>query len=171
MSDKHSTLTQNELRSELSYNPDLGVFTWLKDRGNQVRAGDVAGSQDKDGYTLIFVQGRARKAHRLAFLMMTGRNPDGEIDHINCDRSDNRWANLREVDRTANSQNKLDAHRQNKSGLLGVSTVKRGFTATIKCNGVRHYLGFFASADDAHAEYMRVKALMHISAQPPQAAS
>lgn len=169
MSDKHSTLSANDLSRDLAYDPESGVFTWLTDRGNKVRAGDVAGSPDKDGYTLIFVRGRARKAHRLAFLLMTGMEPAGEVDHINGDRSDNRWSNLRELGRAANCQNKLAAHRQNKSGLLGVSTGRRGFTANIKCNGARHYLGYFATAEQAHAEYMKAKALMHISAQRPQA--
>ena len=171
MSDKHSTPSTNKLAEELSYDPASGVFTWLTDRGNQVRAGDVAGSLDKDGYTVIFIGHRVRKAHRLAFLLMTGKEPNGEVDHINGDRSDNRWANLREVDRTANCHNKTQAHKQNKSGLLGVTTNRRGFTASIKCNGVRHYLGYFATAEEAHAEYMKAKALMHVSAQPPQAAS
>ena len=169
MSDKHSTFSANELAKEISYDPASGVFTWLSDRGNKVRAGHVAGSLDKDSYTLIFIGGRARKAHRLAFLLMTGNEPAGEVDHINGDRSDNRWGNLREVDRVANSHNKRVAHKQNKSGLLGVSTNRRGFTATIKCNGARHYLGYFATAEEAHAEYMKAKALMHISAQHPQA--
>ena len=35
---------------DLSYDPDTGLFVWLVSRCSRVKAGDAAGSRDKDGY-------------------------------------------------------------------------------------------------------------------------
>ena len=37
---------------------------------------------------------------------MTGKDPVGTIDHINGDRDDNRWSNLREADMSQQNFNK-----------------------------------------------------------------
>jgi len=39
-------LTQEQLKSELSYNPDTGNFTWLINRRGGAKAGDIAGTVD-----------------------------------------------------------------------------------------------------------------------------
>ena len=48
-----------------------------------------------DGYRYVEIDGVRYRADELAFLFVTGKWPEGEIEHINGDRSDNRWENLR----------------------------------------------------------------------------
>jgi hypothetical protein len=86
----------------LAYDPETGDFLWRKSRSRVARAGDIAGSEDGQGYVVIMVNQRHYQAHRLAFLFMTGKWPVGVIDHINTIRNDNRWCNLRELSRLEN---------------------------------------------------------------------
>lgn len=69
--------------------------------------------------------------------------PDGEVDHINRDRLDNRSLNLRVTDRSGNARNKL---------VKGFETVKhaKGYAVRIGYGGKRIYLGRFATIELAH---------------------
>lgn len=96
-------LTVTRLRELLHYDSETGDFRWLKGtRGHHanriVRAG-------KSRYIKIKIDQKIYLAHRLAWLWMTGMFPVREIDHINRNRYDNRWTNLRDVTR---SQNRLN---------------------------------------------------------------
>ena len=99
-------ITQDELRRQLHYDPETGVLTRLV-RASNYMPGSVAGTtKNRDGYPVVRVLGRRYQVHRLAWLYMTGEWPSQEIDHINTVRSDNRWANLRDVSRLVNANNK-----------------------------------------------------------------
>lgn len=36
-------LTYERLREVLHYNPETGIFTWIVDKSQRVKAGDIAG--------------------------------------------------------------------------------------------------------------------------------
>lgn len=110
-------LTQAYLKRALNYDPISGLFTRFKSVGN-AKAGSVAGSINSDGYPQIMVDGVRYKAHRLAFLYMTGSFPD-QVDHINGIRNDNKWINLRAVTLSDNAKNKKTP-KNNTSGMAGV---------------------------------------------------
>ena len=82
-------LTRDEVAALLTYDPETGVFRWKVDRGQRVKVGDIAGTEF-NGYRRIRIKGRAFKAHRLAFLLMTGAMPSDQVDHINGQKDDNR---------------------------------------------------------------------------------
>lgn len=116
---KEDKLNQKALKKLLSYNPKTGEFVWMDDRNHMAMAGDKAGSLNVNGYVCIFVFNKSYRAHRLAWLYMTGKWPKEQIDHINHIRDDNRWENLREVNSSENQRNRT-INRNNTSGITGV---------------------------------------------------
>ena len=94
------------------------VFTYDKSTGNLVRnfgrgkakKGSFSSCTDKDGYVVIGVDNKIYRAHRLVWFYVNGEFPDGDLDHINRIKTDNRIANLRCVTKAQNIQN-------TKSGL------------------------------------------------------
>lgn len=148
-----------QLARWLAYDPDTGVITWKVARG-RVTAGAVAGAANGAGYRTVRA-GRIYLEHRLAFVLMDGRWPAAHVDHINGDKSDNRWANLREASPRLNAENKRRATRANKVGALGVTKSGSGFAASIGSRGHKHHLGVFATAEDAHAAYVDAKRRLH----------
>ena len=150
-----------ELNEALVYNPETGVVTWrasrcnLRNGNSRIKPGDTAGWLAKNGYRIIAFDGARYQTHRLAWLFTNGGWPSGDIDHINGIRDDNRIANLREATRSQNNGNSKRS-RRNSSGFKGVSRDARGgFKAQISKNGVNQFLGRFASAEDAHAAYVK----------------
>jgi hypothetical protein len=147
-------ITQQRLRDVLGYDPETGVFTWLRTKGSRAVAGSKAGRRARLGYIEIMVDRRRYQAHRLAWLYMTGRHPEHLIDHINMDPGDNRFANLREA---THSQNKANAlrHRDNSTGRKGVYRTAGGrYHAMIGVTGKIHCLGTFATVEEAGEAYM-----------------
>lgn len=110
-------VTAEELRAVLSYEAETGQFIRLQ-ATLRSPAGSIAGTPHGEGYSVIRVNGRLYLAHRLAWLWMTGEWPT-EIDHRDRNRSNNRWANLREVTRTQNNYN-AGRRSDNTSGFRGV---------------------------------------------------
>lgn len=166
--DMSGKITQDDLRSILHYEPETGIFTWLKRRNNRAKAGSVAGGLDKNGYITISYLGRKPFAHVLAWIYMTGEHPTRHIsvvDHINGIPNDNRFCNLRLVTHKANIENQIRAHKGTRSGLLGVTTRKRpggvSFEARIRSDGKLHYLGYFETPQAAHEAYLNAKRRMH----------
>ena len=150
---KTATLTQVRLKELFKYYPETGEFERIK-RINGAKFGKkTKGVDSGNGYKAITLDYVAHCAHRLAWLYMTGETP-GQLDHINGDRSDNRFANLRIC---SNSQNAANKKRpvNNSTGYKGVFVDNGKFRAAIKVNGKRIYLGYHASAEDAHAAYVK----------------
>ncbi|CZW64547.1 HNH endonuclease [Enterobacter hormaechei subsp. steigerwaltii] len=144
-------ITREEVEKLLSYNPETGEFRWKIKWGNQ-SAGNLAGNTDRLGYLTIQVHRKLIKAHRIAFLLMTGSWPKSYIDHINRNPSDNRFCNLREVTPLQNTMNRSVASN-NTSGVAGVSYEERRgkWRAHIKVNGKMKSLGYFKRKEDAIA--------------------
>jgi len=104
-----------------------------------------------------------RYASRLAWFYVHGAWPDGQVDHINGDHTDNRLSNLRVLTNAQNAQNRSRARRNNSTGLLGVSYDKRDdrYRARIMVDGRMVSLGYHPTAHEAHAAYLEAKAALH----------
>lgn len=99
------------IKEHFWYNPD-GTITRDDRKGSN-------GSYDKDGYLIIKIKKRQFKAHRIVWLLNYGSFPNGEIDHINRNRRDNRIENLREATREMQIENR-EIKPNPKTGVPGI---------------------------------------------------
>jgi hypothetical protein len=149
----HKLVTAEEVRHMLDYHPTTGHMYWANPRAGQIKRGARAGSI-QNGYRRLHIGGRVYFAHRLIWLWVHGKWPEGEIDHANGDPDDNRISNLREANRSENTRNSR-LRKDNKSGFKGVTRHKRTgkWYASIRMNGKPKSLGYFDAPESAHAAY------------------
>ena len=148
-------LALNEkIKTYLSYNPETGELTWLKSPSFSVIAGTVTkGGVDDSGYRRIrFLRNKCR-VHRLACFLMLGYWPE-EVDHIDMDKTNNVWSNLRIATRSQNQANRRKL-KSNASGYKGVCWHKRSqmWRAQIKHKGKVLWLGQFNEPEAAYTVY------------------
>ncbi len=162
-------ITQKELKKFLSYDPLTGEFTWLIHNRISKHIGTIAGKPDNYGYIIISINNNRYKAHRLAWLYMTGKWPKDMIDHIDCNPSNNTFSNLREASNAENQSNSKLSKR-NSSGIKGVRWDKKRnkWSVSIAANKIRYYIGSFDSIQEAieavkiarqnkHKQFARIK--------------
>lgn len=157
-------LTQERLKYLITYDPLTGVFLWKNPPSpSSVKAGDVAGYQNGEGYKRICVDGAHYKTSRLAWFYHHGKWPGGVADHKDTDRGNDRIGNLRDVTRAINNENTRKARSSNSLGVLGVSyRPDLGmYLSQIQVLGVKKYLGLFETAEAASAAYLTAKRAMH----------
>jgi HNH endonuclease len=145
-------MTPERLRELLSYDEHTGEFLRLVDRGRE-RAGTMAGTINSRGYRCIKIDRKLYKAHRLAWLYMTGSWPSAEIDHIDVNPSNNRFSNLRLATRAQNSMNKK-VQLNNTCGFKGVRKNGTRWEARIRIEGQLVSIGQFVTPEMAHGAYV-----------------
>jgi hypothetical protein len=159
-------LTLQRLKELLRYDPQNGLFYWNVSVSNKCKKGNVAGSASSHGYVQITVDGKNHRGHRLAWFYMMGEWPKDQLDHKNGNRSDNKWANLREASNKFNMENLHKANRNNGCGLLGVHYLTSGkrsrrWMAEIMVSGKHKFLGYHETAEKAHEAYLSAKRELH----------
>ena len=146
------------LRKRLRYAPETGKLYWLdcEDMPNAWRAKHrekeafiCVGSH---GYRCGAIDGRLLLAHRVLWALVSGAWPEGQLDHKNGDKQDNRLENLRAVSHKENHKN-VSRRVDNTSGACGVTwdRVNKKWRAQIVVDGVLRHIGRFVSFDDAVA--------------------
>ena len=133
----------DSIRDVLDYNPDTGDLTWTVQRGPTTAGTVVRSVIPSTGYYRLTYKGCSYLAHRVAYFISTGEQPD-VVDHINRNKTDNRIANLRSVSKRINSINR---------GLSGISVTKDGYWRAQYCG---RYL--YKGKDLMTAHYRRIMA-------------
>lgn len=170
--------TPELLRQLLRYEPETGKLFWLP---RPVESFHASGQHSAEhswklwnsknaekqaftaktphGYHIGAVNGRLFIAHRVIWAMLYGKWPDGEIDHLNGSRADNRPENLRDVDSAGNSRN-MKKSRRNVSGVNGVSfdRANQKWRACIRVDYRTMCLGRYALLEDARDARLRADA-------------
>ena len=105
MKKKHRKLPPWELLElKFDYDPNTGG---IYKKGDEPCEENVTGGFNRDGYRTLFIKGYGQfLTHRIVFYMFHRRDPKHYmVDHINCDRADNRIHNLRCVRPSKNARN------------------------------------------------------------------
>ena len=155
-------LDSTRLRELLQYDPETGIFIWIKKPPQSRKIGIEAGC-NSCGYCYIHLKNKRYAAHRLAWLYIYGNFPQLSIDHINGNGLDNRISNLREATATQNSHNVYGPQSNNTSGYLGVHWVhhKRKWRSAIVVNNKKVSLGYFFTREAAYEAYLSAKRVLH----------
>lgn len=139
----------DHIKTQVGYSPETGEIISL-------RTLRVIG-HSRNGYVGVSLRDAAEKwrpylAHRIAFALMLGRWPLDQVDHVNMDRADNRWANLREATPSQNVVN-CRLRKDNTSGARGVVWVRRleRWRARFEGDGKIIDIGHFKSVAEAAA--------------------
>jgi hypothetical protein len=156
-----NAISAQEARDLFVYDPESGIITRRIASGSRGHQGDVVGSADLHGYRTVRVRKRSYKIHRLAWLLVHGTWPEGDIDHINSNRVDNRLCNLRDVTRAVNLQNQRSAPNNKSTGVLGVYADKGKFYARISIDNKSRHLGTYETVAEASKAYVSAKRLLH----------
>jgi hypothetical protein len=143
-------LTQEQLKEILHYDPETGIFRWRVSTAHRVKPWDVAGTKTDTGYILIGHKNISLKAHRLAWLYMTGEWPKHQIDHKDGSPSNNSWQNLRQATHKQNLENQ-PLRQDNTSGFRGVSwdKKKKKWEANLGHYRKKIFIGYFDTAEEA----------------------
>lgn len=155
-------LTIARLRELLHYDRETGAFHWAVNHGRYL-AGERAERKAAKGYRGVTIDGKPYLCHRLAWLVVHGEWPTGDVDHRDGVRANNSAANLRHGSRSFNMQNLRRAHIDTQSKLLGAYLDKRRghWISRICKNGKSIDLGRFPSAQAAHEAYIAAKRQLH----------
>jgi len=168
------------LRKLLRYEPETGKLFWRERTPDMFDDGLRTASQrtaawntnyknkeafkltDKDGYFCGTIFSQRYYAHRIAWSIFYGKPLSMQIDHINGNKADNRIANLRACRDYENYWN-CAARKNNKSKLKGVSFHKASglWRSEISAKGVKHYLGYYRTAEEAHNAYCEASLKLH----------
>jgi len=166
-------ITQARLKELLDYDPETGVFTWKFQKTSAVKAGGVAGTLGTNGYWCIKIDRKRWLAHRLAWLFVYSKFPDGNLDHRDRDRLNNAITNLRRASVSQNTSN-TERLQNNETGYRGVYKSGRiSWMARIVVGGKRLYGGSFRTAklaakkyDEMASTYFGEFARLNFSASP-----
>ena len=126
------------VKAKYTYDPHTGEFAY-RSSGRR-----YAGCKDSAGYIQLHVyEGGKQKrvsAGRFCWFYVTGELPKNTIDHIDGDRTNNKFSNLRDVTQRVNNFNKKG---RGKVSSKGVTLRANGaFRARYKTlDGVTHSLG------------------------------
>lgn len=135
------------LNKLLNYDKSTGSLTHRTHLYSR-NLGEDATYLHSQGYRAISIGKKDYLAHRIIWFMETGVMPE-QIDHIDHNRSNNSWTNLREVSSRENQLN-MSKKKNNTSKHTGIRVLPSGkFCAYIMVNKKQISLGSYDDIDDA----------------------
>lgn len=146
-------ITAEQVRDRFKCDLETGKLTYRFSTGG-VRKDAVAGTLTPQGYNQVFIDYWSFRSSRVIYLYVTGEWPPVGyyMDHIDGNRSNDRWENLRLATPTENARNRQTC-RRNTTGVLGVHPIigTAKFGAEIGYEGKNVKLGRFECIADAAA--------------------
>lgn len=159
--------SQKRLLEVFTYDSQTGELRWRdrvgKGGGRRIQkrfVGKLAGKRS-GRYLLVRVDAVQFKAARVIWKIVTGKDPRDQIDHINCNRHDNRAKNLRDATNAQNTSNRKRLCSKSLPKGVDFHNGTQKFRARISKNGILYQLGLFKSVASAHAAYRAASKRMH----------
>jgi hypothetical protein len=132
----------------ISYDSETGVFIGKK--------GNILTSRN------ITFEGKQVLAHRLAYRLITGDWPTTYIDHIDRDKRNNKWSNLRLATPSDNNCN-TSLRADNRSGVKGVcfKASRRKWLVQVSKDRRIHHCGYYDTLQEATQAAVEARRRLH----------
>lgn len=136
--------TKRQLRELFDYDPETGILRWRVGK----RVGWPAGTKGKHGYLYVWIaRTRNLRVHRVIWKWMTGDDPEITVDHIDRDRLNNAWANLRLLTWAENARN-MEGSRATFHKASGL------WACRARIDKMQVSLGYYRTKPEAEAAYI-----------------
>ena len=139
-------------KEHLSFNFETGEILWVKypKNYNKVNKPRIAGRLHYSGYRIVCLMNKQYMAHRLIWAVYYNKWPNGSIDHIDGNKSNNSINNLRIATRSQNAYN-CGPKKISSSGYKNVQWDKDAnkWRVRVTAYGKRYHVGRFNTLDDA----------------------
>lgn len=142
-----------EIKDCVELNRETGELTWKLRVNNSVKVGQAIGTRHNKGYKFFRLNKTFYFNHRVVWYLAYGGWPQGEIDHINGDKSDNRLENLRDVTHRQNMWNKGPQESTSKYKGVHWHTANKKWRATLWNGSSKIHLGMFECEKEAAFAY------------------
>lgn len=150
-------LTHSRLLEVLSYDRSTGIFRWKVSLAPRGRVGAVAGAKSAAGRGRIEIRidGELWLGHRLAWFYVNGTPPDGMLDHIDGNPSNNIFGNLRPATLTENNRNRAKlAGRTSEWKGVSWNKGKKRWCASLMKAGKHVFREYFRDEREAAEAYI-----------------
>jgi len=147
-------MVEDTLKDRCIYNPETGEITW-KSTNKRAIEGTKATSLSSNGYLIIKITHEGTRyafmAHRVAWLLQTGSWPLGVIDHVDRDKVNNSWDNIRDCSQSQNTARRKTIERKLPRGVVYhyKASKKNPYMVQLK----NKCLGYYATAEMASEAY------------------
>lgn len=155
---EREAITKERLQEMFVYSD--GNLYWKKPR-KKVVVGSKAGALSGRGYMDVKIDQKIYKLHRLIFMWHHGYMPEF-VDHVDCERLNNKIENLREATASQNKWNQ-PVPKNNTSGIKGVcfDKTKNKWKGYVGYQGKDKHIGNFDSIDDAKIAVEKTRGELH----------
>jgi len=134
------------------YDHNTGFLHWKIKRKGTKGISSTAGHVSRYGYLIVTINGECFKQHRLVWVYVTGKEPVEQIDHVNGNRADNRFENLRECTHQQNILNTPGWRKKcTPKGVRKEKNCKSSYNARFMHNGIEFNVGNFPTESEAVA--------------------
>ena len=148
---KPKPLPKREIVADfISYDLQSGLATWIKSPARNIKIDSPVGTVYR-GYLVARFQGKSYPLHRLCWLLATNQDPgDLMIDHVDGNKLNNAFSNLRLCSNSQNGMNR-GATKVNKLGIKGVCWDAKAckYKAHIQIDGKKKHIGYYTDLESA----------------------
>tara|TARA_B100001564_G_scaffold359276_1_gene380424 strand:- start:21 stop:611 length:591 start_codon:yes stop_codon:yes gene_type:complete len=110
-----------DIKYFLEYDPVSGKVYHKNPKHSWLKGKEAGYICTQHGYLTLSIHRKRYKGHRIIWALYYGEFADGQIDHIDGNRSNNKITNLRCVDQCTNMGNQIRPHKRNKLGIKNIS--------------------------------------------------
>ncbi len=154
------------LNSIFTLDVESGVLYWKVSLSPVIKVGAKAGAirifRNGPSYLVVGINGKYYPSHRIIYKMYYGVEPNGEIDHIDLNKQNNKPSNLRCVSTAENAQNRkkqIDNTSGHKNVYWRPETKK--WRVMITAFGKVYHFGCYLNIEDAAEVAEKERRILH----------